>query len=130
MKKIILFILAVMLFASPFAAATTMTTSETTRSERSTQGTASNFTHTVFIEEGTTTWCPNCPNAAEGLFNMYNSSEFSFYFVALVSDQSKNAQNRFWGHYRGTAIPTIFIDGGFNQIVGSGATPKKTADLY
>jgi hypothetical protein len=61
---------------------------------------------------------------------MYNSSEFPFYFVALVSDQSKNAQNRFWGHYRGTAIPTIFIDGGFNQIVGSGATPKKTEDLY
>jgi hypothetical protein len=28
------------------------------------------------------------------------------------------------------AIPTIFIDGGFNQTVGSGSTPQQTEDLY
>ncbi|VVB62181.1 Uncharacterised protein [uncultured archaeon] len=130
MKKIILFILVGILFVSPFAAAITITTSETTQSKKSIFGTTSTFTHTVFIEEGTTTWCPNCPNAAEGLYYMYNNSEFPFYFVALVIDQNKNAENRFWGHYLGQAIPTIFIDGGFNQIVGSGATPQKTANLY
>jgi hypothetical protein len=92
--------------------------------------TTSEFTHNVFIEEGTTTWCPNCPNAAEALYSLYNSSEYTFYFVALVSDQNPLAQNRFWGHYRGIAIPTIFIDGGFNQTVGSGTTPQQTEQLY
>ena len=84
MKKIILFIVAAILFVSPFAAATTMTTSENTQSQKTISSTTSTFTHNVFIEEGTTTWCPNCPNAAEALYSMYNSSEYPFYFVALV----------------------------------------------
>jgi hypothetical protein len=130
MKKILLLIIATVLFVSPFVAATTMTASDKTQSQRTMSSTTSEFTHNVFIEEGTTTWCPNCPNAAEALYSLYNSSEYPFYFVALVSDQNPLAQNRFWGHYRGIAIPTIFIDGGFNQTVGSGTTPQQTEQLY
>jgi thiol-disulfide isomerase/thioredoxin len=130
MKKMILFAVTAVLLISPFVAATTMTASEKTQSQRTMPSTTSEFTHNVFIEEGTTTWCPNCPNAAEALYSLYNNSEYPFYFVALVTDQNPIAQNRFWGHYRGMAIPTIFIDGGFNQIVGSGATPLKTENLY
>jgi hypothetical protein len=107
-----------------------MTSTTVVQPQKNTLPTNSNFTHTVFIEEGTTTWCPNCPNAAEGLYDMYNTSEYHFYFVALVSDRNSLAQNRFWGHYRGMAIPTIFIDGGFSQIVGSSSTPQKTEELY
>ena len=130
MKKILLLIIATVLFVSPFVAATTMTASDKTQSQGTMPSTTSAFTHNVFIEEGTTTWCPNCPNAAEALYSLYNSSEYPFYFVALVSDQNPLAQNRFWGHYRGKAIPTIFIDGGFNQTVGSGSTPQQTEQLY
>ena len=130
MKKILLLIIATVLFVSPFVAATTMTASDKTQSQRTMSSTTSEFTHNVFIEEGTTTWCPNCPNAAEALYSLYNSSEYPFYFVALVSDQNPLAQNRFWGHYRGIAIPTIFIDGGFNQTVGSATTPQQTELLY
>jgi hypothetical protein len=130
MKKIILLIIATVLLVSPFVAATTMTASDKTQAQRTMPSTTLEFTHNVFIEEGTTTWCPNCPNAAEALYSLYNTSEYPFYFVALISDQNPLAQNRFGGHYRGMAIPTIFIDGGFKQTVGSGTTPQKTEQLY
>ncbi len=118
MKKIIGLIIMMVLFVSSFVAATTITTSDKTQSQRTMPITTLEFTHNVFVEEGVTTWCPNCPNAAEALYSLYNNSEYSFYFVALVSDQNPLAQDRSWGHYREYAIPTIFIDGGFNQLVG------------
>lgn len=130
MKKIIILIVATVLFLSPFVAASTMTMSDNTQTQTTKTSTTSEFTHSVFIEEGTTTWCPNCPNAAEALYSLYESGEYPFYFVALVTDQNSVAQDRFWGHYRGKAIPTIFFDGGFNQTVGGGSTPGQTELLY
>jgi len=127
MKRILLLIVAIILFVSPFVEATTMMTSDTAQSEITMQSTTTTFTHTVFVEEGTTTWCPNCPIAAETLYSLYNSSEYPFYFVALVSDKHPLASNRFWGHYRGMAIPTIFVDGGFDQLVGD--TQKYRASI-
>lgn len=130
MKKIIILLVAAVLFISPFVAASTMTVSDTTQPLITMPSTTSEFTHSVFIEEGTTTWCPNCPNAAEALYSLYESGEYPFYFVALVIDKNPLAQDRFWGHYRGKAIPTIFFDGGLNQTVGSGTTPEQTELLY
>ena len=46
------------------------------------------YTNTVFVEETTATWCPNCPMAAEALYNVYQSSNHSFYYVALVDDRT------------------------------------------
>ncbi len=129
MKKIIILAVAVVLFMSPFVAALTIP-SQNNIQTKTTPRTASTFTHAVFIEEGTTTWCQNCPNAAEALYSLYESGEYPFYFVALVIDENSIAQNRFWGHYRGKAIPTIFFDGGFNQTVGAGTTPGQTELLY
>jgi len=130
MKKIILLIIATMFFMSPFVAATTMTTSNQTQSQKTMPTTTSAFTHNVFVEEATTTWCPNCPNAAEALYSLYNNSEVPIYFVAFVSDMNSLAQDRNWGHYRVRAIPTILIDGGFSQYVGSGANPLQTEQIY
>lgn len=130
MKKIMIIAVAAILFVSPFVAASTQIDVENIYSNASMKSTASEFTHTVFIEEGTTTRCPNCPNAAEALYALYNSGEIPFFFVALVIDQNTIAKNRFWGQYRGTAIPTIFFDGGFTQKVGSGSTPQQTEQLY
>jgi hypothetical protein len=130
MKKIILLIIATMLFMSPFVAATTMTTLDKAQVLKTMQSTNLRFTHSVFVEEATTTWCPNCPNAAEALYSLYNNSEYSMYFVAFVSDMNSVAQDRNWGHYRARAIPTIFIDGGFSNYVGSGSTPLQTEQVY
>lgn len=130
MKKVVIFVVAAVLFLSPFVAASTMTRSDNVQMKTPRPITTSEFTHSVFIEEGTTTWCPNCPNAAEALYSLYEGGEYPFYFVALVIDKNPIAQDRFWGHYRGTAIPTIFFDGGYNQTVGSGSTPEQTESIY
>ena len=129
MKKITILIVATVLFFSPLIGASTTTIEEEKHSQPISSTTAE-FTHAVFIEEGTTTGCPNCPNAAEALYSLYESGEYPFYFVALVINKNPIAQNRFWGHYRGKAIPTIFLDGGFNQTVGSATTPGQTELLY
>jgi len=130
MKKIILLTVVTILFVSPFVAATTMTTYDNRQSHNSMLSTNLEFTHAVFVEEATTTWCPNCPSAAEALYSLYNNSEIPFYYVAFVSDVNPNAQDRNWGHYRARAIPTIFIDGGFSHYVGSGSTPLQTEHTY
>jgi hypothetical protein len=130
MKKILIIAIAAILFISPFVAASTNIDTEQTESKTAMRSNTAEFTHTVFIEEGTTSWCPSCPNAAEALYSLYDSGEYPFYFVALVIDKNPIAQNRFWGHYRGTAIPTVFFDGGFDQNVGSGSTPGQTELLY
>lgn len=130
MKKIILFIMLAMLLASSFVESTTATISIESISHKNQSTLTSTFTHNVFIEEATTTWCPNCPNTAQALYTLYNSTEYPFFFVAFVSDMNPIAQDRNWGHYRVRAIPTILIDGGFSQLVGSGSTPLATEQLY
>ncbi|MBN1280867.1 MAG: hypothetical protein JXA00_04380 [Candidatus Thermoplasmatota archaeon] len=130
MKNIGMSVIAAVLFLSPFAAASTLPSMEHTSVLTTTITTTADFTHTVFIEEGTTTTCPSCPNAAEALASLYDSGEYPFYFVALVCDENQLASNRFWWHYRGIAVPTLFFDGGLNQTVGSASTPQQTEQLY
>lgn len=88
------------------------------------------FTHTVFIEYATTTWCPNCPPASGGLFSLYNSSEYDFHYVTLVSDVNPNARNRTWKGYFNVAIPAVYIDGGFSNFIGSAGSVGATAAVY
>jgi len=48
------------------------------------------FTHTVFVEYATKTTCPPCVIASAQLFSIYNSGDFDFHFVTLVSDEGNN----------------------------------------
>ena len=92
------------------------------------------FTHSVFIEECTATWCPNCPYCAEALYNMYHSEDYDFSFVALVHDVNPNAKIRLdeftMGMYKGYAFPTTYFDGGIFNIVGRGSTAAQTESMY
>jgi len=132
MKKQLLIIIAVALLASPLVAAVPTTQApEKLRVKATPTEPAATFTHTVFIEEGTTTWCPNCPVAAEALHGLYqNNSQFPFYYMALVLDRNKVASTRFSRHYGGQAIPTIFVDGGNITRVGGGGTEQQTEQVY
>jgi small nuclear ribonucleoprotein (snRNP)-like protein len=130
MKKIMIYLVAAIFFVSPFVAASTSTVRDSIKSQGILPMPTSEFTHTVFLEEGTATWCPNCPNAAEALYSIYNSSEYPFYYIALVYDESKVAKNRLWGHYQGYEYPCLFLDGGFSQLSGSATTPQQTEELY
>jgi hypothetical protein len=96
------------------AAATPGTTGENTVNE--------NFTHTVFVEEGTATWCVYCPGAAENLYEVYQSGDYPFYFVALIEGEVQKARNRLIYDYNLAGYPTCFFDGGYYVVVGASST--------
>lgn len=92
------------------------------------------FTHTVFAEEGTATWCPNCPFAAEALYSIYQSGDYPFYYVALVHDMNELAKDRLLDYviniYKLIAFPTVYFDGGDQNMVGRGSTVPATEAAY
>ena len=91
------------------------------------------FTHTVFAEETTATWCPNCPMAAEALYNIYQSGEYDFYYVALVDDMNPIAKARnieFTFLSKVYAFPTVYFDGGDANFVGRGSSVFATEAEY
>ena len=79
------------------------------------------FTHTVFCEEATATWCKYCPAAAEALGAIYDSGDYPFYFVAMVADMNDMASDRIISDYNLYGYPTSFFDGGYKTVVGSGS---------
>jgi thiol-disulfide isomerase/thioredoxin len=92
------------------------------------------FTHTVFAEECTATWCPNCPYAAEALYNIYQSGDYPFYYVALVNDMSPIAKDRnrdySFGFIKVFAFPTVYFDGGDTIFVGRENNASLTEAQY
>ncbi|OGS39907.1 MAG: hypothetical protein A3K77_04840 [Euryarchaeota archaeon RBG_13_31_8] len=92
------------------------------------------FTHTVFAEESTATWCPNCPMAADALYNIYQSGDYPFYYVALVDDMSLIAKDRdrdfSFGIFKIYAFPTVYFDGGDTAFIGRESTVALTEAAY
>jgi hypothetical protein len=83
------------------------------------------LTHTVLVEESTATWCTNCPNVANILASLYESSKYNFYYVALIDDKNalaaeRNKELNLYG------FPTVYFDGGFKVLVGG----DKPTSLY
>ena len=79
-----------------------------------------NFTHTVFIDQATATYCQFCPSAANALKDIYDSQDYPFYYVALVGDKNDIAYERLKNDYNLYAYPTIFMDDGYKTKVGGG----------
>ena len=77
------------------------------------------FTHTVFCEIGTASWCPSCPDLAREVVSVYESGDYPFYFVELVTDKSNLANSR-TNDFNLKWLPTAFYDGGFEVVVGGG----------
>ena len=75
--------------------------------------------HNVFVEEGTATWCSNCPEVADIIHEEYNSSDADFYYVSMVKDKSSKAEVRLQDDYNVFGYPTIYIDGGYHVIMGA-----------
>ena len=95
---------------------------------------ASAFTHTVFAEECTATWCPNCPMAAEALYNIYESGDYPFYYVSIIDDMNPIAKQRnreySFGIYKVYGFPTVYFDGGDTNMIGRGSTVPETEAEY
>ena len=77
--------------------------------------------HTVLLEEGTATWCVNCPAVAQILHEMYESGEYDFYYVTLVDDKNQIADERLVNDYNILGYPTVFVDGGYSVVFGDQA---------
>ncbi len=81
---------------------------------------AAEFTHTVFAEYGATTTCPYCPPTSADLYSIYQSGDYPFYYVSLVSNKNKLAGQRLY-KYKTVAVPVVYFDGGdVNQVGDSG----------
>jgi thiol-disulfide isomerase/thioredoxin len=77
------------------------------------------FTHTVFCEIGTASWCPSCPAMASEVKKVYESGEYPFFFIEMVTDMSSQASTRM-GDYSLKWLPTGFYDGGLEVVIGGG----------
>jgi len=94
----------------------------------SSQGAVSDtFTHTIFAEFGTATWCGYCKYASAALKNIYESGNYPFYYITLVKDKNVHAAERLLDDYNHFAYPTVYFDGGFRVDIGSGSIPSAEA---
>lgn len=75
--------------------------------------------HNVFIEEGTGTWCHNCPEVANILHELYESGKYNFYYVSLIEDKNSEAKTRLEDDYNIYGYPSVYIDGGYDLILGA-----------
>jgi len=132
-----LFVVTVVLLVSPFAAAiSTMTSTIVVQPQKNALPTNSNFTHTIFCELQSATWCPDCPTAVTALSNIYKSNDYPFYYVSLVYDMNPNAKNRIhdyrsYLHPGYIAFPTVYFDGGDKNYIGrNGPSVNATAAAY
>ena len=82
------------------------------------------FTHTVFAEEFTATWCVYCPSAAENLMLIYEDApgepyyDDNFFFVALITDVNDKADDRMGDFPDVTGYPTVIFDGNDEKVSG------------
>jgi len=85
------------------------------------------FTHTVFGEFGTATWCGYCKYAHGALIELYGEGQLDFFYVTMVADKNTNANTR-CGEYNLYGYPTLWWDGGYEVDVGAGSVESaKTA---
>jgi len=75
------------------------------------------YTHTVLAEQATATWCPYCPAVARYLREIYDTGQYQFKYVALVSDKNWAAESR-RVELGVTGYPTVIFDWTCTRIVG------------
>lgn len=79
------------------------------------------FTHTVFIEEGSATWCENCPNVAADLHAIDQGGSYLFHYASLVAEtpgQTEPAYSRLLADLNRPGYPCLYLDGGFTTVIG------------
>jgi len=133
MKKLFIFIVLVFFISSYFGSVGAVIHNNLDR-QLDFESQNLDFTHTIFAEQCTATWCPNCPMAASALRNIYESGDYPFYYVAHVDDMNPIAKERnkdfSFGFYAIYAFPTVYFDGENSNFVGRDMTVESTDDQY
>ena len=84
--------------------------------------TQSGFTHPVFIEEGTASWCGPCRYVIPALENIWRSANYPFFYTALIDDVPA-AETRF-GELGLAYFPTAYTDGGVSVQLGGSSSSE------
>jgi hypothetical protein len=79
---------------------------------------AGDFTHTVFIDEGSATWCTNCHNTAYALEYLFENRDYSFFYAAVITDVFISDANIRKTELNIDGYPTCFFDGGYKVLMG------------
>lgn len=122
MKKKIIYMLVCMLVISTFTGI--VSSSEPQIKYSNEEITILDFTHTVFGEDGTATWCGYCKYAHGALKEIYAEGQYPFYYVTLVDDKNSKAASRVRSDYNIYGFPTVWFDGGYRVNVGAGSIPS------
>jgi len=69
------------------------------------------YTHTVFVEVGTASWCPDCPASNTAWHNIYKNGNYNFEYTEMVIDKNTVADARM-NKYTSYSFPTSYFDGG------------------
>jgi hypothetical protein len=114
LKKLIPFVIMGILVLSGLGASALPSDTQT---KQSNQGSRT-FTHTVFAEDGTATWCVHCPYAHGSLWRIYNLGKLPMYYTALVADKNTHAAARLTD-FNLAGYPTVYFDCGYKVNIGS-----------
>ena len=91
-----------------------------------------NLTHTVFCEEGSATWCHNCPNVSAQLHALELAPANLFKYVALVAETpeiTEPAYTRLMTDLNRPGYPCCYFDGGYSIVIGDLGQPALEAQL-
>jgi PKD domain len=109
MKKIILICIIGILLCTEFGAIALPCNDSKIIIQSKTEN--ADYTHTIFIEVGTATWCPDCPASNAAWHRFYGNGKYNFEYTELVSDKNKAADSRF-NDFNPMWVPTSYWDGG------------------
>ena len=128
-KYLIIFILTLIALSSFSGAISENVSYKLNRKTNTTNESTADPTHIVFAEYATTTWCPSCPTASEAMYSIYQSGDYPFYYVSIVSDMNKIAEQRS-RRYHNIVIPSVYLDGGDLNYFGNAGSVQATEDVY
>ena len=108
------------LFEDPYGAPFTIhyvdATAHATPGNPGSDAPSANSTHAVFVEEGTSITCPNCPYVRAALKSIYASGNYNFHYAAMITD--KGAYGYMTNNYNLTYVPSCYFDGGDDILIG------------
>jgi len=124
MKKIFIGIIIMIMLMVPIAGASNILSINSKEITEPSNISNEEFTHTVFVEACTQTWCPPCATAAAVMNDIYSSGTYDFNYVALVSDMNLYAAQR-TNELDVYYIPDYVFDGNYTRYVGAGDLPDE-----
>jgi len=124
MKKIFIGIIIMIMLMVPIAGASNILSINNKEITEPSNISNEEFTHTVFVEACTQTWCPPCATAAAVMNDIYSSGTYDFNYVALVSDMNLYAAQR-TNELDVYYIPDYVFDGNYTRYVGAGDLPDE-----